>query len=163
MRNEPPPLPPEIKSALEAYPRIVPSPDFEARVLEAVFAPRRITFIDRLDQLFARPAIKLIAATSMGLLASWLIALPCLGPQTLTLGYPTWVDATPSAGIATAKIAVIPPLGTGEARGKPTTLLALEELHDWSGENPAVSPPSAPPAQFHRRESAWPHVTARLS
>jgi hypothetical protein len=63
-------LPDSALRAFEDYPQIAASPDFNRRVLERVFAERQPSrfdaFCDRLDEIFARPVLKLLGAATMG-------------------------------------------------------------------------------------------------
>lgn len=71
-----------VRSALDDYPRIKASPDFDLRVLEAVMArtAKSHSLLDRLDALFARPLYKLLASALLGVVIAWLpvsvVALP---------------------------------------------------------------------------------------
>ena len=63
-------LPASAQRAFESYPQIQASPDFNRRVLERVLssrAPSKLElFCDRMDEIFARPILKLIGAASLG-------------------------------------------------------------------------------------------------
>jgi hypothetical protein len=63
-------LPDAARHAFAAYPQITASPDFNRRVLERILAPqapsRLELFCDRLDEIFARPVLKLLGAASLG-------------------------------------------------------------------------------------------------
>ncbi|MCS6862574.1 MAG: zf-HC2 domain-containing protein [Abditibacteriales bacterium] len=71
-----------VRAALDNYPRIKASPDFDFRVLEVVLArtAKSDSLLDRLDALFARPLYKLLGASALGvviaLLTTALVALP---------------------------------------------------------------------------------------
>ncbi len=64
------PLSPTAQIAFENYPQIAASPDFNRRVLERVLIahkPSRLElFCDRMDEIFARPVLKLLGAAFMG-------------------------------------------------------------------------------------------------
>ncbi len=65
-----------VRDALDNYPRIKASPDFDFRVLEAVMArtARSRSLLDRLDALFARPLYKLLGASTLGIVIALLTA-----------------------------------------------------------------------------------------
>ena len=85
-------LPDSALRAMEKYPRISASSDFNQRVLGKVFAaraPSRLEcFCDRMDAIFARPILKLLGAACLGgvlafagsgLLIGW--STPAAGPS----------------------------------------------------------------------------------
>ena len=63
-------LPALAQRAFESYPQIQASPDFNRRVLDKVLAaqtPSRLGFFcDRMDEIFARPILKLLGAACLG-------------------------------------------------------------------------------------------------
>ena len=63
-------LPLETQRAFENYPQITASEEFNRRVLEQVFVahtPSRFElFCDRMDEIFARPILKLLGAACLG-------------------------------------------------------------------------------------------------
>jgi len=63
-------LPALAQRAFENYPQIQASPDFNRRVLDRVLAsraPSRLElFCDRMDEIFARPILKLLGAACLG-------------------------------------------------------------------------------------------------
>jgi hypothetical protein len=93
------PLSRAAQRAFENYPQIAASPDFNRRVLERVLAapaPSRLEiFCDRMDEIFARPILKLLGAAFMGAMFALvgcgaLIALCGISPQAgSTPGAPT--------------------------------------------------------------------------
>lgn len=78
-------LPAELRAAFETYPRITASADFNRRVLDIVLqkhppSPLEI-FCDRLDEIFARPVLKLLGTTSLGIGLAYIGVMLLAGPE----------------------------------------------------------------------------------
>jgi hypothetical protein len=95
------PLSRAAQRAFENYPQITASPDFNRRVLERVLAapaPSRLEFLfnywaDRMDEIFARPILKLLGAAFMGAM----FALVGCGVFIALCGISPQAGSTPSA------------------------------------------------------------------
>ena len=104
-RNE---LPDSALHAFENYPQIAASPDFNRYVLERVLAaqePSRVElFCDRMDEMFARPVLKLLGAAFMGAA----VALIGSGAVLAFSGASPQAGSTPSPAPRSAQIAIDP-------------------------------------------------------
>lgn len=136
-----------VRSALDNYPRIKASSDFDLRVLEAVLArtAKSDSLLDRLDALFARPLYKLLGASTLGIVIALLTAAIVVLPHT--------------RGFKSHTVAVRP--STPFAR--PPGLYAFD--HDWSDDEDIAGTrnESRSYKQPKRRESSWDANTSGLS
>jgi hypothetical protein len=96
-------LPDSALRAFANYPQIAASPDFNRRVLERVLAAREPSrfdlFCDRLDEIFARPLLKLLGAATMGAV----VALIGTGVLLLACGVSTPATQTEAPPVVAAR------------------------------------------------------------
>ena len=75
-KMNPPEWPTDLQKALDEYPRITASPDFNKRVLAALAAKlaqqsKLELFCDNLDRIFERPILKLFGTALFAILLAW--------------------------------------------------------------------------------------------
>ncbi|MEO6908786.1 MAG: hypothetical protein ABI210_12945 [Abditibacteriaceae bacterium] len=75
-KMNPPEWPSDLQKALDEYPRITASPDFNKRVLAALAAKQAKQsklelFCDNLDRIFERPILKLLGTALFAILLAW--------------------------------------------------------------------------------------------
>ena len=147
----------EVRAALDAYPRIAASPDFDARVLDAVLlrAAQPETFFDRLDLFFARPLYKLLGSTMLGFFLALLTVAAVLLPQSRNGS----TQAPPALTASTAGVREIRPDSEFYAAHgllPDTTYVDLiRELY------PVEATP--PRRRKEKRESSWDAAPSELS
>lgn len=104
-------LPNSAIRAFENYPQIAASPDFNRHVLERVLATQEPScfeiqfnsWADRMDEIFARPVLKLLGAAFMGAA----FALVGSGALIALCGASPQAGSTPNASIAAPRSAFI--------------------------------------------------------
>lgn len=136
--------PDTVRRALDAYPRIQASRDFNARVLDAILtqASRPPSFFERLDLFFAHPLRKVLGSTALGMTLGLLIII---------------VVALPHASRQSAPLPASAPLVAASS----SRLYAFNRWRlDLADIDPALEPRAAPTALRPRssrsiRRQSW--------
>jgi len=146
-----------VRDALDSYPRIHASPDFDLRVLDAVLrqAGQSQSFFDRLDLFFARPLYKLLGSTMLGLFLALLTVAAVLLPQARD-------GSTPAAPALTASTAGVREIRPDSEFYVAQGLLPNAAYADLMRElYPIEATP--PRRRKEKRESSWDASTSELS
>ncbi len=146
---------PTVRQAAQRYPRLHASPDFDRRVLDAVLqrTAQPESLLDRLDAVFARPLLKLLGTSALGIICGLvtvaLLMLPAssLGAFKLAVGTST---ATTQASLANSARA-----------WPPSQLYALRSLRPDLTDATSMFRPDSLPATPPRTNN--PHVNRRRS
>jgi len=126
-----------LRSAINAYPRIAASPDFDARVWQKIAAreAQTLPLWLRIDAIFARPLPKLAASATGGIVFGFLLVAPLLLAN-------RGASSNDGAGVAA--------LARGEI--SPEVFYTRHDAHLWL--DFALSP-GAPRPQTSNKENAW--------
>jgi anti-sigma factor RsiW len=141
-----------VRSALDGYPRLKASPDFDVRVLEAVMArtAKSHSFLDRLDALFARPLYKLLASASLG------VAIALLTVSVMVLPHAHRSKTSAPSGVVAAQSP------TSFIRSREQVANLFYDRWLFEDDNTAETPAPRRSHQPQGRKSSWDANTSAL-